>query len=50
VRLPPEGKPVAPHPLRKNVRLTGMNGRTALVCCLFFLPVRSFFRLRCLEI
>ena len=35
--------------IRKACRLTGMNGRAALVCCLLFLLVRSFFRLRCLE-
>jgi hypothetical protein len=35
--------------IRKDCRLTGMNGCAALVCCLLFLPVRSFFWLRCLE-
>jgi hypothetical protein len=35
--------------IRKDCRLTGMNGWAALACCLLFLPVRSFFRLRCLE-
>jgi len=52
-RRPPSGEAAARWAslllIRKDDRLTEMNGWAARMCCLLFLPVRSLFGPQCLE-